>query len=690
MFEQMFRKTPFLKIGVPYIIGIISAELFPVTPSPGWLGIYLSIFIFIFIFLLTRSSFRNVLTGTLLFIFFLVSGHFNSSLKKQKFLLPESGIFTATMLETPVEKPRTMKAEATIKWFADKDSMQYPQEKVILYFAKSDRVPGLRPGSRIIIKASPDAIKNSGNPFAFDYRLYMERRGIRRQVYLKDADWNRVSDHPSPGMKIWAERTRDRLLSIYRENHLEGDVLDVVSALTLGYKKSLDQEVKQVFSNSGAMHVLAVSGLHVGIVFLVFNTVFSFLKRSRLTRGIYLAGALLVLWGYAFLTGLSPSVQRASLMFSLVQVGHVLRRPVNIYNTIFASALILLVFEPQLIADVGFQLSYSAVMGIVYFQPKINAIISARNKVLNFFLGLFTVSIAAQIGTAGLSCFYFRQFPVWFWIANLVVIPVTFFLILMGTLILMFGLFPVVSGFLAKITAWVVETLIKLLHTIESLPGAVYTGFDFDQYSLLISMLIILALVFYIESRRFRHLIVMIFFTGLFVVNATYLSWKGNHQTALIVYDLPEPIVHIIHGKENYLIAPDSMKQKAVMIYDVVNVIKTMGLRQPVRLGFSDEFADRLILKSASWVFYSNHRIALPGTPVKDFDVIDPDVWLRFPGYKGDSIRHDSVVIVTPRHFVESNNSQAIIHELSVKGAFTKISPYRAGNHHITRTKGGL
>lgn len=690
MFEQMFRKTPFLRIGVPYIFGIIYAELFPFTPIRGWQWIYISFYTFTLVFLLARSSYRNVLTGTFLFILFLVSGHLNSSLNKQEPLLPESGIFTATLLEKPVEKPRTMKADALINWITEGDSMHYPQEKVILYFTKSDRVSGLRPGSRIISKERPDTIQNSGNPLAFDYKLYMERKGIRRQVFLKDAGWSQVSDHPAPGLKIRAERTRDRLLSIYRENHIEGDVLDVVSALTLGYKKSLDPEMKQVFSNSGAMHVLAVSGLHVGIVFLVFNTVFSCLKKNRLTRGIYLAGALLVLWGYAFLTGLSPSVQRASLMFSLVQAGHLLRRPVNVYNTIFASALILLVFEPQLITDVGFQLSYSAVLGIVYFQPKISAVISARNKVLDFFLGLFTVSIAAQIGTAGLSCFYFRQFPVWFWIANLVVIPVTFFLILMGTLILMFGLFPVVSGFLAKMTAWVVETLIKFLHTIESLPGAVYTGFDFDRYSLLISMLIILSLVFYIESRRFRHLIVMIFFTGLFVVNATYLSWKENHQSALIVYDLPDPIVHIIHGKENYLIAPDSMKQKAEMIYDVVNVIKTMGLHQPVSLGFSDEFSDRLILKSASWVFYSNHKIALPGTPVKEFDVIDPDLWLRFPGYKGDSIRHDSVVIVTPHYFAERNDSHAVIHELSVKGAFTMISPYRAGNHHITRTKDGL
>lgn len=675
MIEQIFRKTPFLRIGIPYVTGIAGAEFYPLNPLP--FGNWISMIVLALIFsLLLWPSHQNILKGTFLSLLFLVSGYFNSSLKSQMPSFPEKGIFSATLLETPIEKPRSFKAEATVFWITGKDSIKYPEENVILYFAKSDGISKLRPGSRIISDARPDFIRNSGNPNSFDYKGFMERRGIRRQIYLSDKHWYQESDDPGPGLIIRAEKTRDRLLAVYRANHLEGNVLEILSALTLGYKKSLDPEVKQVFSNSGAMHVLAVSGLHVGIVFLAFNTVFSFLKRKRMTRVVYLAGALIVLWGYAFLTGLSPSVQRASLMFSLVQVGQSLRRPVNTYNTISASALILLVINPRLIADVGFQLSYAAVLGIVYFQAKMGSLLSSRNRILNYILGLFTVSIAAQIGTAGLSYFYFRQFPVWFWITNLVVIPAALILILFGVSILMFGWIPVISGLLAKVAGRIVETVYELLHWVESLPGAIYTGFGFDGKSLLIYFFVIFAFVMFLESRRPHYVLIMIFLSGLFVFNTSCLDWKFNHQSEIIIYDLPEPTIHVIHGRVNYLIVPDSMKQDAVNGNEILNVVKARNLNRPICIGFNEKFSDRLIMKTGNWIFYGAHKIALPGCTQHEISAISPDLWLRFPYYREDTHTHDSILIITPRYFGDRKDSHFRIHELNREGAYLANSPY--------------
>ena len=670
MFEQILRKTPFLRIGIPYIAGIVCSEFSPVTPFPGWLLIYLALFLLILLCLIVFRSQRNVLSGASLHFLFLLSGHFNATMVRQIQPMPERGAFVATLLESPVEKPRSFKAECRINWLVGEDTPRFQEESVIIYFANSVRVPVLRPGSRIVSDALPEPIRNSGNPYAFDYRGYMERRGIRRQIYIPDDCWLQMSDRPHPGLRIKAERTRERLISIYRENHLEGDVLEILSALTLGYKKSLDSDVKQVFANTGAMHVLAVSGLHVGIVFMAFNTIFSFLKRRRRTRIIFLAGALAVLWGYAFLTGLSPSVQRAALMFSFAQIGLVMRRPVNIYNTISASAVMLLVVDPRLLSDAGFQLSYAAVLAIVYFQPKISAVISSRNKIFNYFFGLLSVSVAAQIGTAAISCYYFRQFPVWFWITNIVVIPAAFFLILLGACILIFSPLPLVSGFLASIASWIVETVVQLLHWIECLPGAVYDGFAFNQYSLAFSIFAILAMILFMESRNIRYAMAVLMSAGLFVFNASIMEWKGNHQSTIIVYDLPEPMVHVIHGKMNYLFVPDSLKQDADQKYEVMSVIKERSLHKPVCLGFSETFTDRLLMKTANWIFYMDYTIALPGSTLEQIRVIQPDVWLQYPTYNESSILDDSPLVVTPRFFGDLNKTPAQMHILSKEGAY--------------------
>ncbi len=200
-------------------------------------------------------------------------------------------------------------------------------------------------------------------------------------------------------LTVYAEKTRDYLLGIYSQNGLAGPEYEILSALTLGYKKSMDAEIKQVFSATGAAHVLAVSGLHVGIVYMVFNLFFGFLRRQKATRYPFLFLAVLFLWGFAFITGLSPSVQRSALMFTVVLIGENLHRPANIYNTLASSASLLLVVNPNLVLDVGFQLSYAAVLGIVYFQPIVAGIFRFTSKAGSYLWGLFAVSVAAQMTT---------------------------------------------------------------------------------------------------------------------------------------------------------------------------------------------------------------------------------------------------------------------------------------------------
>ncbi len=344
------------------------------------------------------------------------------------------GIHCATLLEKPVLKSKSYRAEGIVTGVFYADSLTWASEKIVIYFAGNEKVEALRPGTMILFDRVPEVIENRGNPYEFDYKGYIARRGIRRQVYLNGDSWRPGGNDPVFRITVYAERTRDYLLGIYSQNGLAGPEYEILSALTLGYKKSMDAEIKQVFSATGAAHVLAVSGLHVGIVYMVFNLFFGFLRRQKATRYPFLFLAVLFLWGFAFITGLSPSVQRSALMFTVVLIGENLHRPANIYNTLASSASLLLVVNPNLVLDVGFQLSYAAVLGIVYFQPIVAGIFRFTSKAGSYLWGLFAVSVAAQMTTFPLSCFYFHQFPVYFWMSNFIVIPAAFLFIFLGIL----------------------------------------------------------------------------------------------------------------------------------------------------------------------------------------------------------------------------------------------------------------
>ena len=239
---------------------------------------------------------------------------------------------------------------------------------------------------------------------------------------------------------------RDKLLNILKENGLKNNELAVASALILGYKDDLGEELKHSYSSAGATHVLAVSGLHVGIIFLVLNFLLNILDKNdrfKISKAILL---ICFLWAYATITGLSPSVVRAATMFSFVTIGKSFGKSSSIYNTLCASAFVLLVYNPYLIMEVGFQLSYLAVVGIVYFQSIIYKWIYVKNKFLKYIWMITSVSIAAQLTTFPLGLLYLHQSPTYLFASNLFVIPGAMLIIGLGILLFITSWIPLISG----------------------------------------------------------------------------------------------------------------------------------------------------------------------------------------------------------------------------------------------------
>lgn len=667
MLEDFLQRTPFFRVAVPFAAGIALSGAFRMLPSNYIMAVMLILFLISFVVALKGGFRRNQISGAVFNLFFLFAGVTIHRLHNTGPHFRESDAHFATLLETPDERPKSLRAEVMIDYSKVGDTLLKTNENIIVYFGKNDSSTLLRAGDQIIFFRDPQLIINDRNPYAFDYKGYMNRRGINRQVWLPDGSWIKTGNNQNTGVRVLAERIRNHLLEIYRKNGLSGDEYAILSALTLGYRKSLDPEVKQTFANSGAMHVLAVSGLHVGIIFLAFRLIFSFMKRSRWGRLSYILLAIILLWSYAFITGLSPSVQRAAFMFSLVQIGDGLRRPVNIYNTLAASAMILLLMNPSMLFEVGFQLSYSAVFAIVYFQPKLEKLIDLKHKLSQKVWSLFTVSVAAQIGTFAISAFYFKQFPVWFWVTNFLVIPAAFLLIVFAATILLLSPFPMLSALFAKITAKLVSLVYSGLKLIEQLPYAVYTGFNFNRVSLILAISIILILVLFIESKRKGFLFLGMALIAFILLNSTMMRYHQNSRKELIVYDYKEPLIHLIYGRKNYVLIPDGSASEEFENRAVENVVKAMNLEQPVKIVTGSSYEDNYLLKSGNFVCFSGKLIAIRtvNEDLKGFD-FDYIIDFRRPDQIPVLNEKTTLILYSPNHWPIAGN----IYSIANSGAF--------------------
>lgn len=291
-------------------------------------------------------------------------------------------------------------------------------------------------GDLLFVQGKPVPTLPPANPGEFDYRGYLVYNRIHHQHFIRD-QFVLIGHRPPNWFVSKASFLRNKSINVINSFIAEESVRGIVLALVLGVKDDLQDDVIQAFSATGAMHVLAVSGLHVGIIYAI---IFLLLKRFGISKPKYKYWraliSILVLWCYALLTGLSPSVLRAVTMFSFISVGQALSRHTNIYNTLAASALVLLLYNPYLIMSVGFQLSYLAVFGIVYLQPRLYALIEVNHWLLDKVWAITCVSIAAQLATAPLSILYFHQFPSYFLLSNLFIIPAAFIILISGLLLL--------------------------------------------------------------------------------------------------------------------------------------------------------------------------------------------------------------------------------------------------------------
>lgn len=547
--SDKLHSAPFIRFLVPFIAGIILGNSCP--PEQKWVFLTASFGFSLFLpFFVTLSYQRESLFGIFLFpsLFFL--GLFVAVDRKY---LPQplpKGDYFAVIDEFPIEKEKSYRAVIRLT---------EPKIKVLAYFEKSDQIANVEPGTVIWFRGQPELLQKTGNPFEFDYQAYAIHNKIGHRIYLKDSNIHFLNAEKNLNLLEWSLIIRDRLLKIIENCGLKGEVFHLVSAISLGAREELEPETTQSFSKTGVIHVLAVSGMNVGIIFVVLNLLLRFMKKRK--GGIILHTLLILtaVWGYALITGLSASVLRAAAMFSFIVIGTNMSRHPNIYNTLAASAFVLLCLNPSLVYDVGFQLSYAAVFSIVYFHPFLYGLLYFKYWIPDQIWTLLSVSVAAQIGTLPFLLHYFHQFPTWFLLANLMVIPlVTVILYLSFIVFAVAPIFPFLGEIMARILDWAGQGMLFSVHFVERLPYSVLDGLypsDFALFMVVIFAVLVTLFIVYKSPRALIGALISIIILLIFN-NLSY--YKNLARKEVVVFNLPgKTLIALTTGRETIWLTID-------------------------------------------------------------------------------------------------------------------------------------
>jgi competence protein ComEC len=670
--EKTFQNIPFLRVTVALAAGIIFGANYAVNEVLNLAILTAILLLLIVINKKYKFSYASYFGAAIQFFFvflgILVAQQFN---EKPEFY--DRGNFIATVLETPQEKPNSWKSVIQIEAVHYYDSIKPTNEMAIAYFAKNEKVTNLKAGDIILFSSVPQLVTNNNNPYEFDYKKYLEQKRIYRQVYLAEDKWKKTNKTKFL-LVCHAERIRENLLKIYRAQPIDETEFEILSALTLGYKRELDPETKRIFSSSGAMHVLAVSGLHVGIIFLSLTMMFGFLQKYKSGRLLFVVITISILWFYAFITGLSPSVMRASAMFSIFVIGQNLNRKPNIYNSLAASAFFLFLINPNNLLDTGFQLSYSAVFGIVFLQPKLEKLMEIKNRVVKYFWQLITVSIAAQIATFPITTYYFGQFPTYFWLTNSFVIPAVMFLVPFGILLLFISKIHFLSNILAVLLNYTIKIIYFLLSTIEQLPYSVF-NLSVNTIQLIFIITIVCAVLIFITNYKSFYAQIVLVFTLFLSLSFLLNEINFLHHKELIAYNTPKnPSIHLIHRKKNYIISEEKINEDEMHYFPGITTARKLGLNHPVFLISSDTLTDGEIFMKNGLVFFGGKTIMLRKNLTADNKTTLPDFIINPTNteiYKYSE--NPETTIISNKRFIDKNELQgANIHFLTLHGTFRK------------------
>ena len=616
-----WNQAPLVRLLLPFIVGIIAAIFLPFQ-VPGGITVFCVLALLISIPVLIpklnisyRKSWRfGLLVNTTLFLF----AYQLTNLKTEKFavnhfskLIDTTQFAYVRLTEPYLEKQKSLKVIVEVIAVKQDDKWRNTSGKAMVYFQKDENALNLKYGDGVVVKANFKEIAPPQNPGEFNYKRFLSFHNIYHQAFIKNTDWLYSNVNTANMLQAISIRLRNNLLKILRDNNIKGNEFAVGSALLLGYEDKLDADIISAYSSTGALHILSVSGLHVAIVYLVFNWMLFFLDKIKYGNIIKAVLLILFLWFYALLTGMSPSVLRAATMFSFIIIAKAYNRYTNIYNTLAASAFLLLLINPFLLMDVGFQLSYLAVIGIVYIQPKIQQWLEPKTWLLDQVWTITSVSIAAQIATFPLALYYFHQFPNYFLLSNLIVIPISTAVIYLGIAIFIFAKISILSIWLAMGFNWCVWFLNQTVFEIEKWPYALMSGISITVLETFLIYGSIILLFYYFAKLKFNFLLFILALIVLIVGMQISEQVQQDHQKRLIIYNIPKTsAVDFICSRNNVLLTDSAFAEnKTGLSFRVKNNWCNLGMNRSTII--SENIKTENLMINDNFIQFYDKRIAV-------------------------------------------------------------------------------
>ncbi len=554
--------------------GILLQWQFQIHVGISWLILSIGIILliaFFFISFLKRFRF-SLISGVIITLLFLSIGSLLIWYKDIRHDKQWLGNFyngeqtlVAILEEPPVEKTKSIKSDATVTALIGNDAKIKVKGKIIIYFKKDwpagqpdSPLQQLTYGSQIIFNKPLQEIKNSGNPGGFDYKRYSLFQDITYQVYLKPDEFIVLKNKNENWLDKFLFATREKVVGIIRKNIPGEKEQGLAEALLIGYKNDLDRTLVQSYTNTGVVHIIAISGMHLALVYWLLLRIFKPLKRKKNIKWLRPILIIAGLWVFSLLAGAQASVLRSAVMFTCIVIGENMSKKTSILNTLAISAFILLCYDPFWLWDVGFQLSYAAVLSIVIFMQPIYDLFYVRNKILDFIWKLNAVTIAAQILTVPVSLYHFHQFPNYFLFTNFVAVPLSSIIVL-GEIFLCFVSFlPLLATLVGKILTWLIWLMNSYIGRIESLPYSLWDGL---QVSILQTILLIAAVTgfsFWLMEKAKAGFKAGLIALLSFILLRSISFIRSGQQQKIIVYNVPQrQAIDLIHGRK-YLFIGDT------------------------------------------------------------------------------------------------------------------------------------
>jgi competence protein ComEC len=584
-----WQTVPFVRILLPFIAGILIA----VYAETGLLTVMLfsAAAVFVHVFLtwssLGRSYNYRWFHGLVINLIFLTAGIAFVQLKSElsaedhfsKFREYDFAVVTIT--EPPVQKAKSFKLLGRVSSLIGDSGEIAVSGNILLYLEKDSLSSALSYGDNIIVPSAFREVQEPPNPDEFNFKRYLHFKNIHYQQYVTSDKWSKVSEKNGWWLISFSYELRDILLSVFRENIPQKTEMGIAEALLFGYKDDLDPAIVQAYASTGTLHVLAVSGLHVAIVFYLATWSLIFLDRwrkGRIAKALLIIGLLAI---YALVTGLSPSVLRAVTMFSFIIIGKQLNRNSSIYNTLAASAFILLCIDPLYIADVGFQLSYIAVLGIVFVHPRIYELWIPRGYITDKVWQISSVSLAAQLATFPLGLFYFHQFPNYFLVSNLIIIPLTTLIVYAGILLLLLSPVPFLATLLGKLIGFSIWCTDQVVLFLEKMPFATISGLSISPAETILIYALLLCIIAFLLQKNIRWLHAGVTLSVILGLYNARESLDQHQQKKIIVYSVGRATaLGFMDGTSSLLLADTLLlRDEGKLKFHISNNLWKLGIK---------------------------------------------------------------------------------------------------------------